>query len=49
MIEEGEQQVVDEKDHKTVTQPNYHIVVIRRDAQNNWHLHQESLFQPRRS
>ena len=44
MIEEGEQQVVDEKTHKPVTQPNYHIVVIRRGAQNTWHLHRKIYF-----
>jgi outer membrane lipoprotein-sorting protein len=44
VIEDGEQQVVDEKTHKTVAQPNYHIVVIRRDAKNTWHLHRKVYF-----
>ena len=44
VIEEGEQQVVDEKTHKPVTQPNYHIVVLRRDAQNTWHLYRKVYF-----
>ena len=44
VIEEGQQQVVDGKDHKPVTQPNYHIAVIRRDAQNNWHLYRKVYF-----
>jgi outer membrane lipoprotein-sorting protein len=43
VIEEGEQQVVDES-HKTVPQPNYHIVVIRHDAQNAWHLFRKVYF-----
>jgi outer membrane lipoprotein-sorting protein len=45
VIEDGEQQVVDEKAHKFVTQANYHIVVIRRDPQNNtWHLYRKIYF-----
>lgn len=44
VLEEGRQQVVDEKTHKYVDQPNYHIVVIRRGAQNDWHLHRQIFF-----
>ena len=44
VLEEGKQEVVDERTHKSVTQPNYHIVVIRRGAQNSWHLHRKIYF-----
>jgi hypothetical protein len=44
VIEQGSQQVVNEKTHQSVTQPNYHIVVIRRGAQNVWHLHRKFYF-----
>ncbi len=44
VLEEGKQQVVDEKTHRTVAQPNYHILVMRRDAQNTWHLHRKFYF-----
>jgi hypothetical protein len=44
VIEEGTQQVEDEKTHKLVDQGNYHIVVIRRDAQDNWHLRRKIYF-----
>jgi outer membrane lipoprotein-sorting protein len=35
---------VDEKTHKSVMQPNYHIVVIRRGADNAWHLYRKVYF-----
>jgi outer membrane lipoprotein-sorting protein len=41
VLEEGTQDVRDEKTHKPVKQPNYHIVVIRRGAQNSWHLYRK--------
>ena len=44
VLEEGKQEVVDEKTHRSVTQSNYHIVVIRRDANNNWRLHRKIYF-----
>jgi len=44
VLESGNQQVLDEKTHKTVTQPNYHILVIRRGAQNSWHLYRNVYF-----
>jgi outer membrane lipoprotein-sorting protein len=44
VLEEGQQQVVDENTHKSVTQGNYHIVVIRRTGQNGWRLHQKIYF-----
>lgn len=44
VMEQGQQEVVDEKTHKSVTQPNYHIVVIRRGANNTWHLHRKIYF-----
>jgi hypothetical protein len=44
VLEQGKQQVVDEKTHQSVAQPNYHIVVIRRGAQNNWFLHRKFYF-----
>ena len=44
VLEEGKQEVVDEKTHKSVTQANYHIVVIRRGAQNSWRLHRKIYF-----
>jgi outer membrane lipoprotein-sorting protein len=44
VLEEGNQQVVDERTHKYVTQANYHIVVIRRGAQNGWCLHRKIYF-----
>jgi outer membrane lipoprotein-sorting protein len=44
VLEEGTQDVRDEKTHKTVKQPNYHIVVIRRGVQNAWHLHRKIYF-----
>jgi outer membrane lipoprotein-sorting protein len=44
VLEEGKQEVVDESTHKSVTQANYHIVVIRRGAQNGWRLHRKIYF-----
>jgi len=44
VLEEGKQQVVDEKTHKPVTQPNYHIVVIRHGPHNDWRLHRKIYF-----
>jgi hypothetical protein len=44
VLEAGSQQVVDDKTHRTVTQPNYHIVVIRRGAQDTWHLRRKIFF-----
>jgi outer membrane lipoprotein-sorting protein len=44
VIEEGKQQVLDEKTHKSTTQPNYHIVVIRRGAGDAWHLYRKVYF-----
>jgi hypothetical protein len=44
VLEEGTQQVVDEKTHRSVTQPNYHIVVIRHGAQNGWRLYRKIYF-----
>jgi hypothetical protein len=44
VLEQGTQQVVDEKTHKSLSQPNYHIVVIRRGVQNSWHLYRKIYF-----
>jgi len=44
VIEEGKQQVVDEKTHQSTTQPNYHIVVIRRGAGGSWRLYRRIYF-----
>jgi outer membrane lipoprotein-sorting protein len=44
VLEEGKQQVVDETTHKSVTQPNYHIVVIRQGPGNIWHLYRKIYF-----
>jgi outer membrane lipoprotein-sorting protein len=44
VIEVGVQQVEDEKTHKMVTQPNYHLMVIQRGAQDSWHLHRKIYF-----
>ncbi len=44
VLEEGTQEVVDEKTHKSVTQPNYHVVVIRRGPQDSWHLYRKIYF-----
>lgn len=44
VLEEGKQQVVDEKTHSSLAQPNYRIVVIRRDAENSWRLHRNIYF-----
>lgn len=44
VIEQGRQEVVDEKTHKSVTQANYHIVVLRHGANNTWRLHRKIYF-----
>jgi outer membrane lipoprotein-sorting protein len=44
VLEEGTQEVIDEKTHKSVTQSNYHIVVIRRVGDNNWRLYRKVYF-----
>ncbi len=44
VIEQGTQEVVDENTHKSVTQQNYHILVIRRGANNTWHLRRKIYF-----
>jgi outer membrane lipoprotein-sorting protein len=44
VLEEGEQQVVDEKTHQSAAQPNYHIVVIRQGTGNAWHLYRKIYF-----
>ncbi len=44
VLEGGKQQVVDEKTHRTLDQPNYHILVIRRDSENSWRLFRKIYF-----
>lgn len=44
VLEEGQQQVVDEKTHKSVTQANYHLLIIRHSANNDWRLHRKIYF-----
>jgi outer membrane lipoprotein-sorting protein len=44
ILEEGVQQVEDEKTHKMVAQSNYHLMVIRRGAQDTWHLRRKIYF-----
>ncbi len=44
VIEQGKQEVVDEKTHKSVAQPSYHLVVIRRDEKNTWHIQRKIYF-----
>ncbi len=44
VIEEGAQQVEDVKEHKMVAQPNYHLLVLRRGAHDNWHLYRKIFF-----
>ena len=44
VLEEGVQQVEDGKTHKMVNQPNYHLMVIRRGAQDTWSLHRKIYF-----
>lgn len=44
VLEDGEQQVVDPKTHRSIAQPNYHILVIQRDAKNAWRLHSKIYF-----
>ena len=44
VLEGGVQQVEDEKTHKTVTQPNYQLLIILRGAQETWHLQRKIYF-----
>jgi outer membrane murein-binding lipoprotein Lpp len=44
VLEEGLQQVEDGKTHQMVNQSNYHLMVIRRGAQNTWQLHRKIYF-----
>jgi outer membrane lipoprotein-sorting protein len=44
VIEGGMQQVEDGKTHKTVTQPNYDLLILQRGAQDSWHLHRKIYF-----
>jgi len=44
VIEEGAQQVEDVKEHKMVAQSNYHLLVLRRGAHDNWHLYRKIFF-----
>jgi outer membrane lipoprotein-sorting protein len=44
VIEEGQQEVLDERAHKSTSQPNYHIVVIRRGTGASWHLYRKIYF-----
>ena len=44
ILEDGVQEVEDEKTHKMVTQANYHILVIRRDGQDSWYLNRKIYF-----
>jgi outer membrane lipoprotein-sorting protein len=44
ILEEGAQQVEDGKTHKMVTQPNYHLMVIRHGEQNTWHIYRKIYF-----
>jgi outer membrane lipoprotein-sorting protein len=44
VIEEGMQQVQNDKDNTMIGQPNYHLMVIRRGAHDEWHLSREIYF-----
>jgi hypothetical protein len=44
VMEEGSQQVLDEHTRKMVTQPTYHLLVLRRSAQGVWHLYRKIYF-----
>jgi hypothetical protein len=44
VIEEGVQEVVDPQSHKTVPQPNYHLLVLRHGAHDDWHLFRKIYF-----
>jgi outer membrane lipoprotein-sorting protein len=44
VLEQGSQQVVNERTHQSAMQPNYHIVVIRRGARNVWRLRRKFYF-----
>ena len=44
VIEQGKQEVQDDHTQKTISVPNYHIVVIRRDSHGEWHLYRKVYF-----
>lgn len=44
VLEEGQQQVLDEHTKKYTSQPNYHIMVIRRTKEGGWHLYRKIYF-----
>ncbi len=44
VLEQGKQEVQDDHTRKTISQPNYHIVVIRRGAHGDWHLYRKVYF-----
>jgi outer membrane lipoprotein-sorting protein len=44
VIEQGKQEVQEDHTRKTISQPNYHIVVIRRGAHGDWHLYRKVYF-----
>jgi outer membrane lipoprotein-sorting protein len=44
VIEQGKQEVQDDRTKRTISQPNYHIVVLRRDARSEWHLYRKVYF-----
>jgi outer membrane lipoprotein-sorting protein len=44
VVEEGIQQVQNDKDKTMVDQPNYHLMVIRRGAHDEWHLYRQIYF-----
>jgi outer membrane lipoprotein-sorting protein len=44
VIEQGKQEVQEDHTRKTISQPNYHIVVIRRDGHGGWHLYRKVYF-----
>jgi outer membrane lipoprotein-sorting protein len=43
VIEEGQQQVLDERTHKYTSQPNYHVLVIRK-REGTWRLYRKIYF-----
>lgn len=44
VIEQGKQEVQDDRTKKTTSQPNYHIVVLRRGVDGEWHLYRKVYF-----
>jgi outer membrane lipoprotein-sorting protein len=44
VMEEGVQPVLDPKTRKMVSQSNYHLMVIRRNAKGEWHLYRKIYF-----